>query len=200
MYHTFKNDYCIKYRLSIATVKIVKTTGNPACWTSSRIVIRMFSELRFRLIIWFSRMHQIVLRISGGRLMHSLKGLDILLLSHKGRHTGTRRYSPLLYVEHNNRYYCAASFAGSDKNPQWFLNVTASPDVELSIKRIRLKAIAHVTSGLERNQAWEELIAYYPAFTKYQIRTARTIPVVRFDPTSDSRNDQDQTGLNSHHN
>ena len=160
----------------------------------------MFSELRFRLIIWFSQMHQIVLRLSGGRLMNSLKGLDMLLLSYNGRYTGTRRYTPLLYVQHNNYYYCAASFAGSDKNPQWFLNVTASPDVELLIKRIRFKAITHVTSGQERNQAWEKLIAYYPAFTKYQIRTARTIPVVRFDLVSDSRNYQDQTGFNSHHN
>ena len=141
-------------------------------------------SLRFKLIIWFSRTHKTVLRISVGRLMQNILGLNMLLLSTRGRRTGQCRKTPLLYMKDGDKYYCVASFAGSHKHPQWFLNLVANPNVHLLVKRRTLTAIAHVTSGQERDKAWAMLVNYYPAYAKYQKRTERTIPVVRFDSVS----------------
>ena len=116
--------------------------------------------------------------------MHNLRGLDMLLLSTKGRHTGHIKETPLLYVEEGGRYYCAASFAGSDVNPQWFMNLVADTNVELLLRQRRFAAVAHVTTGSERCSAWTKLVEYYSDFAKYQNRTERTIPVVRFESVS----------------
>lgn len=149
------------------------------------LLSNVLSTLYFKLIIWFSRTHSAVLRISGGKLMHNLRGLNMLLLSTRGRRTGRSVDTPLLYIDDGDHYYCVASFGGSDSHPQWFLNLVANPTVKLLIKQRRLTAKAHVTSGQERMEAWGKLVNYYPAFAKYQKRTKRTIPVVKFNPIPD---------------
>ena len=114
--------------------------------------------------------------------MYRLMGLNMLLLSTRGRQTGHYRDNPLLYVEHNGNYYSAASFGGNDNHPNWFLNLSLNPEVTILINRKRLNAIAHVTSEPERTQAWDSLVRCHPDFNNYQKRTTRVIPVVRFDP------------------
>ena len=142
--------------------------------------------LYFKLIIWFSHIHSAVLRMSGGRLMHQLLGLNMLLLFTKGRRTGQTKTNPLLYVQDGNQYYCVASFGGNDRNPQWFRNLVANPKVQLLVKGRHITAMADVTSGKERCDAWKKLVNYYPPFSKYQRRTSRTIPVVKFHPLPNS--------------
>ena len=145
----------------------------------------MINRLRLKSIVWFSHFHSSVMRLSKGRLMSKLLNLQMLLLITKGKRTGARRHTPLLYIKCQDSYYCAASFGGSDRHPQWFLNLVANPTVKLLIKQRRLTAKAQVTSGQERMEAWEKLVEYYPAFAKYQKRTKRTIPVVKFNPVPD---------------
>ena len=154
---------------------------------SVSLLSNVLSTLHFKFIVWFSRTHSAVLRMSGGRLMHSLLGMNMLLLSTVGRRTRHSRDTPLLYMEIDGYYYCVASFAGSDRHPQWFLNLVSNPEVQLLVRRRHLTALAHVTSGQERSEAWDELVGYYPAFAKYQRRTGRAIPVVRFSPVPNSR-------------
>ena len=113
--------------------------------------------------------------------MHSLLGIDILLLATKGRRTGRFRRTPLLYMESNGQYYCVASFAGSDSHPDWYLNLVAHPNVQLLVRSRQLPALAYVLSGRDRMEIWEKLVEYYPPFASYQERTERTIPVIRFD-------------------
>ena len=127
-----------------------------------------------------------VLRLSGGRLMSKLLGLNMLLLSSTGNLTGRLTNTPLLYIEYGDNYYCAASFGGNDKNPQWFQNLIAEPNVGLLIRRKHIPAIAHMTSGEEREQAWAKLVDYHPPFAQYQERTERVIPVVKFTPSPGS--------------
>ena len=123
-----------------------------------------------------------VLRVSSGRFMHRLRGLNMLLLSTKGRRTGQSKETPLLYLEDGGQYYCAASFGGNNKHPQWYLNLVAGPTVGLLVKQRRVTAIATVLSGQEYREAWTKLVGCYPPFAKYQNRTERAIPVVRFSP------------------
>ena len=145
----------------------------------------IFSNLRFKMIVLFSRFHGKVLRSTGGRFMHTLQGLDMLLLSTVGRQTGRLRDNPLLYLESDGKFYCVASFGGHVNHPEWFLNLVANPNVHLLIRGQRYTATAHVTSGSEREKAWRMLTEYHPGFVSYQKRTARKIPVVSFDLVAD---------------
>ena len=43
-----------------------------------------------------------------------------------------------------------------------------------------ISATPQILEGKERYEAWQKLIAYYPAFGKYQDNTDREIPVIRF--------------------
>lgn len=150
------------------------------------------SALYFKSIVWFSRAHGIVLRLTGGKVSRSLRGLNMLLLTTRGRHTGQRKDTPLLYLEDRGQYYCVASFGGSDRHPDWFLNLEAELSLRpegkcvLLVSQKHLAASAYVTSGQERNEAWARLVKYYPPFADYQKRTQRIIPVIRFDPISDT--------------
>ena len=115
--------------------------------------------------------------------MYQLMGLDMLLLSTKGRKTGELRQTPLLYIEEGGSYYCVASFGGNDRHPDWFLNILAEPRVQLTVKQKNLNAIATEISGQERESMWEKLTGYYPNFNSYQDSTTRIIPVIKFNPT-----------------
>ena len=139
-------------------------------------------KVKIKLIIYFSQMHKKVLHASNGRLMNKLIGLDMLLLFSIGRKTGKTRQTPLLYIENEEGYLCAASYAGSPSHPNWYYNIIKKPKVGLMIKKERLDAEAHVLSGEERCLAWGELVRNYPNYEKYQNRTSRIIPIIEFRP------------------
>jgi hypothetical protein len=44
----------------------------------------------------------------------------------RGRETGREISKPLLYLERDSKLY-VASFGGSDKAPDWYLNLVATP-------------------------------------------------------------------------
>ena len=89
--------------------------------------------------------------------MYQLMGLDMLLLSTKGRKTGELRQTPLLFIEEGGNYYCVASFGGNDRHPDWFLNILAEPRVQLTVKQIILYAIASEISLLVIVMMWKML-------------------------------------------
>lgn len=115
--------------------------------------------------------------------MYRLMGLDMLLLSTRGRKTGELRQTPLLYIEEDGNYYCVASFGGNDRHPDWFLNILSAPRVQLSVKQKHINATATKISGQERESMWKKLTGYYPNFNSYQNNTIRIIPVIKFKPT-----------------
>ncbi|MQF68828.1 nitroreductase family deazaflavin-dependent oxidoreductase [SAR202 cluster bacterium AD-804-J14_MRT_500m] len=136
--------------------------------------------IRYKLIGWFGRAHSQALRISHGKFMHSLAGLDVLLLTTKGRRTGRCRYTTLLYIGDDEFYYCVASFGGNDRHPEWYLNLVSEPMAWLLINKRYIKVTASVLAGKQKDDIWIKFIRYYPGFSKYQDKTHRTIPVVQF--------------------
>ena len=113
--------------------------------------------------------------------MRKLQGLDMLLLSTRGRKTGKNRKTPLLYIKIGETYYSAASYGGNDSHPDWYLNIVDDSDVELLVEQKWVKAKAKVELGSARCYAWTKLIDYYPPFVNYQQKTSRLIPVVSFN-------------------
>ena len=60
-----------------------------------------------------------------------IKGRPVVLVTMRGAKSGKLRKVPLMRVEHDGDYAIVASLGGAPKNPVWYHNVKADPDVEL---------------------------------------------------------------------
>jgi deazaflavin-dependent oxidoreductase (nitroreductase family) len=127
----------------------------------------------------FSRIDPAILRLSNGRLSLSV-GFPVLLLRHKGAKTGEPRETALLFTPDGPRIVLVASKAGSDKNPAWYHNLKAHPDVEVLAPGGRTgRYRAHEAEGEERDRVWKLANDLYAGYNVYQGRTGgRRIPVM----------------------
>jgi deazaflavin-dependent oxidoreductase (nitroreductase family) len=110
-------------------------------------------------------------------------GMNDLLLTTRGRKTGTLRRTALVYARDGDRYIVAASNAGADKHPAWYLNLVASPNVTVQIGAQTLAATARTAAAAEKPQLWQLMIAMMPSYQGYQEATSRDIPVVIIERT-----------------
>ena len=116
---------------------------------------------------------------SDGEDGHMWNGLPTLLLTTKGRQSGENRQLPLIYGEHDGAFIVVASKGGHSHHPSWYLNLDATPEVELQVKADRFKATARTAHGDERVKLWEKMSSIFPTYIEYQERAgAREIPVV----------------------
>jgi deazaflavin-dependent oxidoreductase (nitroreductase family) len=73
----------------------------------------------------------------------------------------------------------AASQAGYPRNPAWYYNLVANPDVRLGGQRFSARL---VSDEAERARLWELADNIFPAFASYRlsaIRYGRQIPIVQ---------------------
>ena len=138
---------------------------------------------------YLSRAHAVTYRISRGRLGGNLrvgagfrKPAPTLLLDHLGRKSGKRFSTPLLYMNDGRNVIVVASAAGRDENPQWYRNVLAHPDTDVTIGAERRAITAHQADAAERARLWPRLVDTYADFDAYQSWTDREIPVVVLEP------------------
>jgi deazaflavin-dependent oxidoreductase (nitroreductase family) len=130
-----------------------------------------------------SRAHRAVLTLSRGRIGWSVGSLAAVELHTIGRSTGKRRSTMLTSPVHDNkRYVLIASKGGADRNPQWYQNLVAHPDVELTIRGRTVPMRARTASAEEKARLWPEIIAAYRGYEQYQRKTRRDIPVVICEP------------------
>jgi deazaflavin-dependent oxidoreductase (nitroreductase family) len=128
-----------------------------------------------------SKTHIWLYRKTAGIVGQRLDGLDICLLTTRGRKSGQVRTAPLPYFRDGERFVLIASNAGRDKHPAWFLNLSENPDVELQIGPRRLRARAREAQGDERTRIWALVTRDHPRFNRYVPWTDRVIPVVVLD-------------------
>jgi deazaflavin-dependent oxidoreductase (nitroreductase family) len=113
-------------------------------------------------------------------------GVPALLITTKGRKTGTLHRTALYYGEDDGRYIIVASKGGSPAHPAWFLNLEANPDVELQVGPEIFPAHARVASGDDRTRLWKMMAAIFPNYDAYQASTEREIPIVVLERSSAS--------------
>jgi deazaflavin-dependent oxidoreductase (nitroreductase family) len=111
--------------------------------------------------------------LGGGKGM-----VPTLLLTTMGRKSGRFLTLPLIFGESGSDYVVVASKGGAPAHPAWYLNLDASPDVQVQIKADRFKARARTASGAERTALWSKMVALYGPYADYQRKTERQIPVV----------------------
>jgi deazaflavin-dependent oxidoreductase (nitroreductase family) len=130
-------------------------------------------------------LHTALYRASGGRIGHTVPGMRVrmLLLDHVGAKSGTKRTSPLLYVEDGENVAIVASKGGFPKNPAWFYNLKANPDTSVQIGAEHRAVKARIAAPEERKRLWAAAVKVYPGYEDYAARSkGREIPVVVLEP------------------
>ena len=122
-------------------------------------------------------------RENGGKVGGFFEGAPLLLLHHNGAKSGTERANPLVYQQVDDSYAIFASAGGQPRDPQWFRNLVAHPEVTIEIGTSTLKATARVAEGDERDSIWTTQKERMANFAEYEKNAApRVIPVVVLDP------------------
>lgn len=106
------------------------------------------------------------------------RGTTILLLTTRGRRSGTERTTPLIFRPHADGWMIVASKGGTDEPPAWYLNLQADPDVQVQVRGDVFHAHARDATADEQPQLWREMAEVWPDYDGYQERTDRKIPVV----------------------
>lgn len=126
---------------------------------------------------WFLRAMVGVYRRTRGRIGGRVGSTPVLLLTTLGRKSGLPHTVPLGYFDRGDVRFVVASNAGAPRDPAWYLNLTARPDVRVEVGRDAYNASATPAVGEERAQLWDYVMETAPSYRRYQ-RAAREIPLV----------------------
>jgi deazaflavin-dependent oxidoreductase (nitroreductase family) len=121
---------------------------------------------------------------SGSTEGTEMKGKPIILLTTIGAKSGKIRKTPLMRVEHGGEYAVVASLGGAPKNPVWYYNIKAHPQVELQDGADTKDYEAREVFGDEKAAWWERAVEAWPDYAEYQTKTDRQIPVFVLTPVS----------------
>ncbi len=115
---------------------------------------------------------------TGGRKGHRWHGADTLLLTTRGRKSGKRRRTALIYGRDGDRYLVVASNGGAQDHPSWYFNLVEHPEVELQVRAETFAARARTATPEEKPGLWTPMAKIWPEYDAYQRKTDRDIPVV----------------------
>ncbi len=117
---------------------------------------------------------------SGGTDGLSLRdtGLPVIIVTNRGWKTGAIRKTPLMRAVDGTSYILVASKGGAPKNPSWYRNLKAEPNVEIRDKtEVYSMRTREVEDPAERQRLWDIAVEAYPPYQEYQDKTDRVIPV-----------------------
>lgn len=122
-------------------------------------------------------------RANGGKVGGQFEGAPIILVHHFGAKSGVERVSPMVYFPDGDRLLVVASAAGSPKNPDWYHNLKAHPQVPVEVGAETFPVAVEELASAERAEKWAAITAVMPGFAEYQTKTDRVIPVLALTRT-----------------
>ena len=106
----------------------------------------------------------------------------VILLTTVGARTGLPRVTPLNFTEDDGQISVIASSGGSARDPAWYRNLVANPEVTIEHASETFRARARTAEEPERTRLFDLQAAEMSFFNGYRKRvTARQIPVVVFE-------------------
>ena len=112
-------------------------------------------------------------------------GLPVIIVTNRGRKTGAVRKTPLMKAVDGKSYILVASKGGAPKNPLWYHNLKADPNVEIRDEaEVYSMRVREVMDSAERQRLWDIAVEAYPPYQEYQDKTDRLIPVFIAEATS----------------
>jgi deazaflavin-dependent oxidoreductase (nitroreductase family) len=140
---------------------------------------------------WYSsqlgaRIDPWLLRVSGGRLSHTMGVIPLVLVTVRGARSGRERTVPLLYFTDGDDVILIASSYGRAKYPAWYYTLKANPQVLLEARGRSGAYTAREVEGEDHDRLFELAKLVYTGYAQYEERTAgiRHIPVLRLSPSS----------------
>lgn len=130
------------------------------------------------------RLHRLVYRLSGGRLLPNAGSrMPVLLLTTMGRKTGQSYTWPLNYYPYSgDSVVVVASNRGQPNFPQWYRNLLARPEATIQRGARRIAVIARVATSEEADRLWPILTTLEPLYLRYRTMTDREFPLVILTP------------------
>ena len=120
---------------------------------------------------------------SNGSEGAEMRGMPVVIVTHRGRRTGALRKTPLMRVADGDGYVLVGSLAGAPQNPVWVYNLLADPNIELRDRaEVQEMRVRLVEDPGERRRLWRLAVEAYPDYEDYQERTERVIPLFRAEP------------------
>ena len=127
--------------------------------------------------------HKAALAVTGGRLGKQVMGMPAVLVHTTGRKSGQRRSVMLTTPIHEpDRLVLVASKGGDDRHPDWYHNIVAQPEIEVTEDGVTRPMLARTATAAEKAELWPQITAAYKGYAGYQKRTDRDIPVVICEP------------------
>jgi deazaflavin-dependent oxidoreductase (nitroreductase family) len=119
-----------------------------------------------------------LMRASRGRLGFDLM-IPTALLETRGARSGKLRRNVVIYFHDGERVTIVASKLGLPRNPAWFHNLRANPDVTFGGVAMRATV---VEDEAERQRLWalaDRVFAPYAAYRREAGKAGREIPIVQ---------------------
>jgi deazaflavin-dependent oxidoreductase (nitroreductase family) len=127
--------------------------------------------------------HRALLKLTGGRFPRTVLGMQPVELHTTGRKSGARRSTMLTApIFEPGRVVLVASKGGHQDHPDWYKNLAANPDVELTAEGRTRRMRARTASAEEKAEMWPRILSAYKGYAGYQKNTDREIPVVILEP------------------
>lgn len=120
-------------------------------------------------------------RANDGKVSGPFADAPLILVTHTGAKTGTKRTSPLVFTRDGDRIVLIASKGGAPTHPHWYLNMTANPQVTVELPGETFEARVTEVTGEERDRLYAAQAAQMPNFDDYAKATDRKIPVLVLD-------------------
>ncbi|HLN15768.1 MAG TPA: nitroreductase/quinone reductase family protein [Acidimicrobiales bacterium] len=144
---------------------------------------RLALELKDGFVRFWSTLHEATYRVTDGKILNRVLGMRVVELTTTGRRTGEPRptmlTAPIVEAE---KIVLVASNGGDSRDPQWFRNVLACPEVTVTLDRLTRTMRARVAEDPERSDLWFRIRRITPTYELYQNRTSRQLPVVVLEP------------------
>lgn len=129
--------------------------------------------------------HRVLHNLSGGRFPRRVLGMTPVELHTTGRKSGQRRTTLLTSpICEQDRVVLVASKGGHSDHPDWYKNLAATPEVELTIEGRTSGYVARTATAEEKAELWPRIVGAYRGYEGYQRNTDREIPVVICTPVN----------------
>ncbi len=129
-----------------------------------------------------TRAHVLIHKLSGGRLGNTMGGDAVCFVGTTGRKTGRSLTIPLMYVPRGEDVLLVASQGGAPKNPVWYHNLVAHPDITIQQGSKTGAFRARLATAEEKAGLWPICDQHYAPFAEYRTRTTRDIPIFICSP------------------
>jgi deazaflavin-dependent oxidoreductase (nitroreductase family) len=114
---------------------------------------------------WIARGERALRRVSKDRLgVLDLMGVPSIQVTVPGRKTGIPRTTSLQYVPDGDVLLLVGSNWGKVEHPAWSANCMAVRQLAARRGDERFTASVRMLSGVEREQAWDKAVAFWPNY------------------------------------